>query len=163
MATVTTEEPTPPEPSSLRKQDLLWVLRLILVVAALALLWLAQHRLDTWQMRYSSDFKSHLDLWLEWVGLAVSSGLAFGLAAWLPEGRFSYRWTRVLLLGVVPFALLGHVALLFEFLLNRRSELPGLLNHMYFYFAIGPQFALAIMLGVAVASGLAPKESPPGS
>jgi hypothetical protein len=98
MATVTTEEPTSPEPSSLRKPDLRWVIRAALVVGAIALLWLAQHRLDTWQVRYSSEFKSHLDLWLEWVGLAVLSGLAFGFAAWLPSGRVSYRWGRVLLL-----------------------------------------------------------------
>jgi hypothetical protein len=161
MATVTTEEPTPPEPSSLRKWHLLWAPRLILVVAALVSLWFAQHRFEAWQQQYSATFSFDFGQWYEWVGLTALSGLAFGLAAWLPEDRFSYRWTRVFLLGVAPVALLGVISLFFEFL-DRGSKLPGLLNYEYFYFAIGPQFALAIVLGVAVSSGFEPVESPPG-
>jgi hypothetical protein len=160
MATVTTEEPTPPEPSSLRKPDLLWVLRLILVAAALALLWLAQRRFETWQARYASEFKSSIDLWLEWVGLAVSSGLAFASAAWLPGGRLSYRWGRALLLGVLPLLGLVHFALFLQF----RQDLPSFLgDHVWFYMSLGPQFALAVMLGVAIAAGFAPSERPSGA
>jgi len=155
MATVVTEEPTPSEPSSRRKLDLLWVLRLILVVGALALLWLAQHRYEVWQERYSSEFKPNVELWLEWVGLAVLSGLAFGLAAWLPSGRLSYRWGRVLLLGVFPLLALVHFALFLQY----GQDLPSFLgDYVWFYMSLGPQFALAVMLGVAIAAGFAPSE-----
>jgi hypothetical protein len=160
MATVATEEPTPSEPVSRRKPNLRWVLRLILVVGAMALLWLAQHRLDTWQVRYSSEFKPHVELSLEWVGLAVLSGLAFGLAAWLPSGRLSYRWGRVLLLGVLPLLAQVHVTLFLQF----RQDLPSFFGHyVWFYMNLGPQFALAVMLGVAIAAGFAPSERTSGA
>ena len=159
MATVVTEEPSPSEPSSLRRRDLRWVLRLILVVGALALLWLAQRRYEVWQVRFSSDFKSHVNLWLEWVGLAALSGLAFGLAAWLPGGRLSYRWGRVLLLGVLPLLALVHFALFLQY----NQDLPSFLrDHVWFYMSLGPQFALAVMLGVAIAAGFAPSERTSG-
>ena len=137
---------------------LLWVLRLILVVGALALLWLAQRRYEVWQERFSSDFKSHLDLWLEWVGLAALSGLAFGVAAWLPSG-LSYRLGRVLLLGVLPLLALVHFALFLQY----PEDLPSFLNRAYFYMNLGPQFALALMLGVAIAAGFAPSERTSGA
>ncbi len=75
MGTVATEEPTPSEPSSRRTPDLRWVLRLILVVGALALLWLAQHRYEVWQERFSSEFKLHPELAVM-LGFAIASGLA---------------------------------------------------------------------------------------
>jgi hypothetical protein len=154
MAAVTSEEPPPPEPSSGRKPDLRWVLRLILVVGALALLWLAQRRYEVWQLRFSSEFEFHLELWIEWVGLATLSGVAIGLAARLPSGRLSYRWGRVLLLGVLPLLALVHFGLFLQY----GQDIPSFLNRPYFYMSLGPQFALAAMLGVAIAAGFAPSE-----
>jgi len=153
MATVVTEEPSPSEPSSLRRRDLRWVLRLILVVGALALLWLAQRRYEVWQERFASEFKPNVELWLQWVGLAVLSGIAFGLAAWLPSGRLSYRLGRVLILGVLPLLALVHFALFLQY----NQDLPSFLrDHVWFYMSLGPQFALAVMLGVAIAAGFGP-------
>jgi hypothetical protein len=55
---------------------------------------------------------------------------------------------RAVVLGIVPFLMLAH-----RLSLQEGWRLPGLLNRFYFYLETGPQWALAIMLGLAVAAG----------
>lgn len=85
--------------------------------------------------------------------LAASySGWPFGYLASEPD----IKWTRAVLLGIVPLLLMAHFAFVFGFALPHRWAGPALLLQMRFYFSYGPQFSLAILTGLAVASGFAP-------
>jgi hypothetical protein len=56
---------------------------------------------------------------------------------------------------VLPLLAVVHVALFLQY----NQDLPSFLgDHVWFYMSLGPQFALAVMLGVAIAAGFAPSE-----
>jgi hypothetical protein len=133
---------------------------LLLVLTGAGLLSLGQRRFAAWQEQLATDFTFHMELWVQWVGLVALSGLAFGLAAWFPRTPFSYRWGRVALVGILPLAMLVHFVLLWGYALPRDWSLPDLLERQSFYFAVGPQFVLAALIGVSVASGFAPSRHP---
>lgn len=128
---------------------------LLLVLTGAALLSLGQGRFAAWREQYAADVTFHMDLWVQWVGLVTLAGLAFGLAAWLPRTPLSYRWGRVALVGILPLALLVHVAFLWGYALPHAWNLPHLLERQFFV-AVGPQFVLAALFGVSLASGFAP-------
>lgn len=52
-------------------------------------------------------------------------------------------------IGIVPFLMLAHGVVLF----GSELDPPRILLNTYFYMTFEAQFALAIMLGVALASG----------
>jgi hypothetical protein len=83
-------------------------------------------------------------------------GVAFGLAACMPWplAPIRYRWSRLLLAGVaaVPIA---EIAYLSGYLLPRRHTVGGWLWTTSRWFGdTGTLFALAVLVGVALASGL---------
>lgn len=137
------------------------LLPLLLVLTGLVLLSLGQERFAAWQEQYGADLTFHMGPWIQWVGLVALSGLAFGLAAWFPRTPFSYRWGRVALVGILPLAMLVHVAFLFGYAVPHEWSVWGFtyaLERRFSYFAVGPQFVVAALLGVSVASGFAPRE-----
>ncbi|HEX9124696.1 MAG TPA: hypothetical protein VF984_15275 [Actinomycetota bacterium] len=93
------------------------------------------------------------------MGSAVGAGLLFGLAAWFPFTHVRYLWTRLLLaaLALLPVA---HFWLVWGYLLPRRHEMRGWLMTSWFC-DVGAQTALAVLGGVAVASGFRAKMSEP--
>jgi hypothetical protein len=122
-----------------------WVYRFGLGVASLVLLWVAEHQLFGWDLARS----------FEYLGLIVLAGLVLGIAAWLPLG-WRYEWGPPLALGAIPFLMLAQSELLLyrhAHYLNLPSWLDRWLNRPYFFNDLGPQFVLAIMLGVALSAG----------
>lgn len=132
------------------------VVRFALVLAAIGILAVAQDQSRARSLRSAEDRSFHLELWGASLGLVAVGGLVFGLAVWLPSQRTRYKWTRAVLLGIVPLLLMAHFAFVFGFALPHRWAGPALLLQMRFYFSYGPQFSLAILTGLAVASGFAP-------
>jgi hypothetical protein len=58
-------------------------------------------------------------------------------------------------IGIVPFLMLAHGLVLFG---SEWVALPGILQSSYFYMTLGVQFALTVLLGVALASGFEREE-----
>jgi hypothetical protein len=130
-----------------------WVFRFVLLVAALVALWGANRAFEAAQKRAATSLTYSTSGWLAWVGLAVTAGIAVGLAFSPPRGWRPYGWGKAFVVGIVPFILLTH-----GLLARTRWELPTFLRRFYFYLNPGPQWALAIILGLAVTSGF-PREN----
>lgn len=90
-------------------------------------------------------------MWLAWIAPTIATGFLFGLATWLPFAKVRYLWSRLLLaaLALAPIAQIwwlyieGHAAERRWLWLFRADWLFGDLA----------QIALAILAGVAIASG----------
>ena len=123
--------------------------RLLLVLAALVVLRFGLTRMQDWDNLARATFHRTRQGWIGWLLLVVLSGSLFALAARLPR-RLRYRPWTPLLTGIVPFLMLTHGVVLFG---SEWVDLPGMLGNIYFYMTLEAQFALAIMLGVALASG----------
>lgn len=127
-------------------------------VLALLALWLVHIASD----RYVVLIKNYLitlgrmDLgsWLLWVGSLAAAGLVFGLAAWFPFTALRYLWSR-LLLAALAFLPLVHFWLVM-FYLAPRHPVSGWLTTNWFW-DVGSQTALAVLGGVAIASGFRAK------
>jgi hypothetical protein len=164
MAASVQSDPARPSTSKTVLNTLL--LPLLLVLTGMVLLSLGQRSFLAWEEQYASlggaEFTFPMGRWFVWVGLVALSGLAFGLAAWFPRTPpFSYRWGRVAFLGILPFAMLVHLAFLLGYAVPHEWSVWGVayvLERRFSYFAVGPQFVLAALLGVSVASGFAPRE-----
>jgi hypothetical protein len=141
------------------------LIRALLAVLALWLVYLAQTRYSTWQIAYASTFTLHTGLWLGWIGFSASAGLAFGLAAWMPWplAPIRYRWSR-LFLAALAGAPIAEFAYVWGYLLPRRHTIEGWLSTTSSWFGeAGPLFALAVLVGVALASGFVLRGGhPPG-
>jgi hypothetical protein len=99
---------------------------------------------------YAKDI-THMDpgRWLAWLGPAAAAGFLFGLATSLPFGKIRYLWSRLLLaaLALAPLAQFWWVYIGHHFG-------GGLIaRHMWFADAQS-QTALAVLVGVALASGI---------
>lgn len=140
----------------MRRND--WLLRLVFVVVSVLLLWAAENRLEIVQNQFRLPrTRPHvLSAMLVYLAIVVLAGLAFGLAM-KPPHRWSYRWGIALILGTVPFVLLA-VTVWIEGYQYTRGTIPSFLFHPRFYLASGPQFALAVMLGLAIAAGFTPAQ-----
>jgi hypothetical protein len=131
------------------------VVRAILVLLALWLVHIASDRYVVFRKNYVSAFgRMDLELWLLWVGSLAAAGLVFGLAAWFPFTRVRYLWSR-LLLAALAFLPLAHFWLI-EFYLARHHVVSGWLTTNWFW-DVASQTALAVLGGVAVASGFRAK------
>ena len=134
-----------------------FLVRTALLAGGLVSLRFAESRYGAWTREIGSTFHLQLGDWAPWVGLVALTGFGFGLAAWMPWGRMRFRLSRALLVGVVPLVLLAHFAFLFGLILPHVWR-PGFLMRSYFWDDVGPLFALAVLLGVAVASAFAPRK-----
>jgi hypothetical protein len=147
--------PAPVERGSTRTRT---VIRLLLVIAAFVLLWAGDRQFAELIVTRSSTYTTTWAGWLGWIGFLALSGVAFGLAGWLPSG-FGYRPGRALLLGVVPLLMLIHATLVQgprSVVTFSLHHLGFLYRHIYFFDGLrgmGVPFALALMLGVAIAAG----------
>jgi hypothetical protein len=151
----------PASPSRTRLSDAWWfrlAVRTILALLALWAVYSAENRQGTFAKYAARNFHMDFWLWLSWIGCAAAAGLLFGLAAWLPFTRVRYLWSRLLLaaLAALPLAdfWLGY---------NYPRVVHGWLvpSWSWRFFNPGPEFALAVLVGVAIASGLVAKGSEP--
>ncbi|MDQ3956927.1 MAG: hypothetical protein M3273_01240 [Actinomycetota bacterium] len=140
---------------SLRKTAPEALLRLLLVGAALAVLWTAAHARQDWQEEISMSFDYTWDGWLAWIGLLVVAGILVGLAC-LPGLPKTYRWHVPFVISVAPMALLAHFVLVVENA-GPGEELPWVLGRYTVYMDLTSQFALAVIAGFGIAAGLQPR------
>ena len=145
-----------PVPSRTGFSEAQWfrlVVRTILALFALWVLHFAEHRFSVFWVTSQTRIRTDVWLWLSSVGCSAAAGLLFGLAAWLPFTRVRYLWSR-LLLAALAFAPVAHFWLVFIHL----HKMSGWLA-MEWFWGLGAQFALAVLVGVAIASGFRAKGS----
>ena len=123
--------------------------RVALLLAALTALRFGLTWSRDWQLRSKAVFRHEAAGWIGWLLLLAVAGFLFALAARPPRG-LHYRPSTPLLLAVVPALMLAQpiVIIGFEWTLPTK-----ILNDRYFFWNFETQFALAVMLGVALASG----------
>jgi hypothetical protein len=126
-------------------------LRLVLALLALWLVHVSMDRYSVFHLRYIRTFgHADMSLWLLWVSTAAAAGFVFGAAAWFPFGPVRYRWNR-LLLAVLAFLPLAHFWFVLGYLI-RHEVVSGWMGRDWFW-DFGSQTTLAVLGGVAVASG----------
>jgi hypothetical protein len=139
-----------------------WLRLTVRVLLALMALWLvnfASNQYVLFHKNYVSTLgRMDLGSWLLWVGSLAAAGLVFGLAAWFPFTSVRYLGSR-LLLGALAFLPLAYFWLV-AFYLARRHPVGGWLSTDWFW-DVASQTALAVLGGVAVASGFTAKRSEP--
>jgi hypothetical protein len=133
------------------------LIRGALAILALWLLHYAFSREIAWSTAHVAAFnKWDMGGWTYWLGMAALAGLAFGLAGSMPWPLtpIRYRWSRLLLAAVaaVPIAWFTYV---FGYLLPRDHKVGGWVAQTARWFGPDAMFGLAVLVGVAVASGLA--------
>lgn len=96
-------------------------------------------------------------LWLSWMGAAVAGGLLFGLATWLPFTSVRFVCSR--LLAAVAFAPIAQFWLVWIYQFQRPREVSDWLFRADWFFEAPAQTALAVLTGVAIASGVRMKRS----
>lgn len=143
--------------------EMRWVRFLVRALLAGLALWavvFADHRYQVFSRDYAGTLRMDLEMWLSWIGPAVLAGLLFGISAWLPFTRLRYRPSRLLLAGLC-FLPLAHFWLAWGYLLPHGHEVGGWLATGWFW-NVGPQFVVAALGGVAIASGFTAARSPGG-
>jgi hypothetical protein len=148
---------TPAKTSVAGRPWLSFLIRGALAILALWLLHYAFSRELAWYNAHLAPFnKWDMGPWTYWLGMAALAGLAFGLAGSMPWPLtpIRYRLSRLLLAAVaaVPIAWVTYV---FGYLLPRNNEVGGWEGQTARWFGPDALFGLAVLVGVAVASGLA--------
>jgi hypothetical protein len=130
-------------------------------VLALLALWAvhaASGRANAFRMEYATYDSMNVWKWLTWLGAAAAAGLLFGLAAWLPFRKVRYLWSR-LLLAALPLAPLAQFWWIYVFQFGHHHVVSGVISRHVWFADPGSQTALAILVGVAIASGLTAERS----
>jgi hypothetical protein len=139
-----------------------FIVRALLALLAMWALAFAADRYEAYlgELRFNLTQQNRTRVWLAWLGPAVAAGLLFGLAAWLPFGKVRYLWSRLLLAGLalVPIA---QYWWLFMYQLPRHGEVGGWIYRADWLLDDLSQTALAVLAGVAIASGLRTARSAP--
>jgi hypothetical protein len=134
-----------------------WWFRLLVRTALAALafwtLSFATDRYTTFARDAGTNLRFNDSLWLYWLGATVAVGLLFGLATWLPFTKVRFVPSRLLLAAA---ALLPAAQ---SWVLIQGSETGGWLRQAYWFDDAPAQFALAVLAGVAIASGFRAKGS----
>lgn len=159
MSTITD---TDRRPSRLARVAGSVAIRLALLGAALLVLRLGAVRAHDWALSlrgpsFGEGLTETAPEWTGWLLVMVGAGLLFGLAARLPR-RPAYRIGSPLVLAAILALMLAHPVLLY----GLEVSLPGPLDRAWFYMNSDVQFALAVMLGVALAAGFDAQPAQPG-
>ena len=128
------------------------LVRLLFFAGAMGSLWIGVAREQSWLLQRQAMFEPVTGGLLLWLAFVALSGFLFTLAA-IPPAGLRYRPLTPLLLGLLPVLFIAHFAAFFagvepRFLITRWVP---------FYFDINAQFALAVLFGVALASGFVPR------
>lgn len=140
------------------------VVRFLLFCAAAGLVRWATVTRNAWQEEFSSSFDYRWGPWVGWVALLVAAGFVVGLAN-LTARPAGYRVRVPLAVTVPALVLLAHFPLVIESADADGSDLPWILDNFFFYMETPAQFALAVIAGFGIASGLRPRapEAPPAT
>jgi hypothetical protein len=129
------------------------LVRLLLVVAALLLLWLSDQRLYALRDEFGVSFLFPVVSWLVYVLLAALAGFAFALALVLPSRFDGYRGIRVLVLSLPPLVLL-----VVGVIVPTRDVIevaPEFVLRLSLLFGGAIQGVAAVMLGAVLGAGFA--------
>ena len=134
-------------------------IRLALVMVAVALLWLMSRVLIVVREEYAASFEPPgVWPWMGAVGLGVLAGAAFAAAGRWGTWPATYRFGRVIVLGIIPAGILILDALM---LTTWPPPLPRLVVQVLlsdFAFLGSPYEPLAaLLLGVALVAGWTPQ------
>lgn len=139
-----------PRPSEARGFRL--ACRVVLALLALWAVHFATDRFTAFQMDYEMNAAMGVSKWLMWLAPAAAAGLLFGFAAWLPFGKVRFLWSRLLLAALATAPLLQFWwVYIFQF--GRGNPPGGLISRHVWFSDWVSQTALAILVGVAIASG----------
>ena len=132
--------------------------RTALALLAFAALSVAENRYEAFGLDAAATSRFDDWLWLSWIGATVTAGLLFGLATWLPVTRIRYAWSRLLLaaLSLAPIVQFWWVAI-------DGHASGGWLGRFYWFDDLSIQFVMALLAGVAIASGFRTKDSMPAA
>jgi hypothetical protein len=145
------------------KPWLRFVARATLALLAMWTLHLAQNRFASFEQNYSATFRWDIGLWLGWLGTSAGAGFLFGLAILLPFSRARFLWSRLLLAALALVPVVQHW-LIWGYLLPRRHTMSGwFVTTNRWFDSAGTQFALTVLAGVAIASGIRARNPEPGS
>jgi len=135
------------------------VVRAVLALLALWALAFAADRYTAFQGKFRSDLSVHAGTWYAWMGATIGAGFLFGLAACLPFTRLRYLWSRLLLaaLALVP------IAQVWWLLIQGHRVEGGWLYDADWLVDPLAQSALAVLAGVAIASGFRAASTRSGS
>jgi len=128
------------------------LVRLLFFVGAMGSLWIGVAREQSWLLQRKVLFEPVTGGLLLWLAFVALSGFLFTLAA-IPPAGWRYRPLTPLLFGLLPVLFIAHFVAFFagvepRFLIQRWVP---------FYFDINAQFALAVLVGVALAAGFVPR------
>src|SRR5829696_3044261 len=142
-----------------------WWFRLIVrAVLALVALWavhIAAGRFTVFQRDFSTNLNEvGVPEWLAWLGSMAAAGFLFGLAAWLPFGKVRCLWSRLLLAGLA-LAPLVQFWWVYVFQLGRHHAPGGFISRHVWFADWVSETGLAILVGVAIASGFRAARSAP--
>jgi hypothetical protein len=129
------------------------IVRAVLALLALWVLVFAEDRHAAFESDWRVNFEMGVALWLAWLGPTAAAGFLFGLATWLPFAKVRYLWSRLLLaaLALVPIA---QFWLLFGYQIRGPAE--RWLYRVDWFLSWQSLTALAVLAGVAIASGFRP-------
>ena len=134
-----------------------WWFRLIARAAlALLALWVLAFAGDR-QVAFENDWGRTFDMdkgmWLAWIAPTIGTGFLFGLATWLPFAKVRYLWSRLLLAALA----LAPIAQFWWLYVEDHAGKPGWwwawLYDADWFIDFHAQSALAVLAGVAIASG----------
>jgi hypothetical protein len=132
------------------------LVRVALSIGAITALWFAEMR--SLHFSFAHREATVPSLWLSWLGLVVLAGVLFGLALTLPKSWSGFRWGATLAVAALPALLLTYFVFLYgvwipshaPYSINRAFLLWGNLQTLADH---APQFALALIVGVALGTG----------
>jgi hypothetical protein len=125
--------------------------RFSLVLVSLAFVSLMNRALSAAVEEYSRTRVVPGWLIAAYVGFAVLTGVAFGLAAMLPRRIPTFHWRRALVLAAIPAAIVVLNILVFTL----RLVLPDWLLEIGFLFGLQTATLSAVLVGVAISSAIA--------
>jgi hypothetical protein len=129
------------------------IVRTVLALLALWALHFAAGRFWVFERDSAAIFKLDVGQWLAWLGSMAAAGFLFGLAAWLPFGKVRYLWSRLLLaaLALTPLVQFWWV---YIFQAGRHHSVGDLISRHVWFADWVSETGLAILVGVAIASGV---------
>jgi hypothetical protein len=125
------------------------VLRGGLALLALGALAYANDRYVEFRNDVGADLRIDAGVWYAWMAATIGAGFLFGLATWLPFAKVRCLWSRLLLAALA----LAPIAQIWWLLIQGHRAEGGWLTRAEWLVDMPAQSALAVLAGVAMASG----------
>jgi hypothetical protein len=151
-------------PATFAQRSGRFIVRAALALLAMWTLRFAQDRNLTFVEDFSAHFGINWSLWLEFLGASAGAGVLFGLAAMFPFSRVRYHWSRLLLAALISVPLFQYWFIQgYLFQIRHDHSVSGwVITSSRWFGSLEMQLVLAVLVGIAVASGFQPREREPG-